>query len=596
MIWILIFKKKLQVFPNREQCWYRMPNKRNSADFSGDVGIHSEDLVAGLPMIKPSHAVGKNHTLRWENHVYEIVVGKYPYSILLWENPSFTKKDISSSIWLYISTATCKIPIYLLPGTAQVFGVASNWVSNTPITLLGFAGLASFGVISLLQCGTSEKWLPENIHLTTDIFADKKKGLVHVIGWWRALGTSRRLGLDRALPKVGASWCRMPQEACRRKLLNLRRIEWRDMSSFQGCKHGPPVPHLAAPPEVSLHPPLLQPGCQPHQNSWHWSVILSMYGNRSSAWRCHAWTPAWLLGTLTSTSSLQQWNCRLGVGHDYSQVYNHIFRGVIYIIPSGCYCHGNPPVNQHSYWAWLIQLFFLWKVVIFKSKFSQFTRRFAQYHILLYFVWSPSWHLYILLLTNLLAFYLTFYLAFYLAHLLAFYLAYLLTFYLAYLLALYLAYLMAFYLAYLRAFYLTFYLAYLLAFYLAVEVQQCALSWEGPRLRSSGAHWAGKVPGWGPAVRTELGRSQVEVQRCALSWEGPRLRPSGAHWAGMVPGWGPAVRTELGSWRGAWRRVGKAEVEVEVDADMVEEKLEEEAEAEEEKEEAEEEDNSSDKI
>ena len=312
MIWILIFKKKLQVFPNREQCWYRMPNKRNSADFSGDVGIHSEDLVAGLPMIKPSHAVGKNHTLRWENHVYEIVVGKYPYSILLWENPSFTKKDISSSIWLYILTATCKIPIYLSPGTAQVFGVASNWVSNTPITLLGFAGLASFGVISLLQCGTSEKWLPENIHLTTDIFADKKKGLVHVIGWWRALGTSRRLGLDRALPKVGASWCRMPQEACRRKLLNLRRIEWRDMSSFQGCKHGPPVPHLAAPPEVSLHPPLLQPGCQPHQNSWHWSVILSMYGNRSSAWRCHAWTPAWLLGTLTSTSSLQQWNCRLG--------------------------------------------------------------------------------------------------------------------------------------------------------------------------------------------------------------------------------------------------------------------------------------------
>jgi hypothetical protein len=48
-------------------------------------------------------------------------------------------------------------------------------VSNTPITLLGFAGLASFGVISLLQCGTSEKWLPENIHLTTDIFADKKR-------------------------------------------------------------------------------------------------------------------------------------------------------------------------------------------------------------------------------------------------------------------------------------------------------------------------------------------------------------------------------------------------------------------------------------
>ena len=91
-------------------------------------------------------------------------------------------------------------------------------------------------------------------------------------------------------------------------------------------------------------------------------------------------------------------------------------------------------------------------------------------------------------------------------------------------------------------------------------------------------------------MHTELGRSQVEVQQCALSWEGPRLRSSSAH-------------KELGgSWRRAWRRVGKAEVEVEVDADMVEEKLEEEAEEEEEeKEEAEEEaeeeeGNSSDKI
>ena len=63
-----------------------------------------------------------------------------------------------------------------------------------------------------------------------------------------------------------------------------------------------------------------------------------------------------------------------------------------------------------------------------------------------------------------------------------------------------------------------------------VEVQRCALSSEGPRLRSGGAHWAGKVPGWGPAVHTELGRSQVKVQRCALSWEGPRLRSSSAHW------------------------------------------------------------------
>ena len=67
-----------------------------------------------------------------------------------------------------------------------------------------------------------------------------------------------------------------------------------------------------------------------------------------------------------------------------------------------------------------------------------------------------------------------------------------------------------------------------------VEVQRCALSSAGPRLRS---------------VRTELGRSQVEVQRCALSWK--------------VPGWGPAVRTELRSWRRAWPRVGKATVDVE---------------------------------
>ena len=106
-------------------------------------------------------------------------------------------------------------------------------------------------------------------------------------------------------------------------------------------------------------------------------------------------------------------------------------------------------------------------------------------------------------------------------------------------------------------------------------------------LRSSGAHWAGQVPGWGPAVHTELGTSQVEVQRCTLSSEGPRLRSSGAHWAGKVPGWGPAVHTELGrsqdvpgwgpavhiallakslakswqggSWGGSWCRHGRGE-------------------------------------
>ena len=64
-------------------------------------------------------------------------------------------------------------------------------------------------------------------------------------------------------------------------------------------------------------------------------------------------------------------------------------------------------------------------------------------------------------------------------------------------------------------------------------------------LRSSGAHWARKAPGWGPAVRTELGRSQVEVQRCALGWEGPRLRSSSAHWA-------PKLAKSLAkSWQGS---------------------------------------------
>ena len=85
---------------------------------------------------------------------------------------------------------------------------------------------------------------------------------------------------------------------------------------------------------------------------------------------------------------------------------------------------------------------------------------------LLYFVWSPPWHLYIFLVANLLLFYLTYFLTFYLAFYLAYLLAYLLGFYVANLLAFYLAYLLAFYLTYLLAFYLAFYLAYL-AFYLS---------------------------------------------------------------------------------------------------------------------------------
>ena len=70
----------------------------------------------------------------------------------------------------------------------------------------------------------------------------------------------------------------------------------------------------------------------------------------------------------------------------------------------------------------------------------------------------------------------------------------------------------------------------------------------------------------------------------------------------MVPGWGPAVLTELGSLAKSWQAeedMEVAEVDVEVDAEVVEEK--EEEEAEEEKEEAEEEEeeeekNNSDKI
>ena len=89
-----------------------------------------------------------------------------------------------------------------------------------------------------------------------------------------------------------------------------------------------------------------------------------------------------------------------------------------------------------------------------------------------------------------------------------------------------------------------------------------------------------------PAVPTELGRPQVEVQQCPLSSEGPRLRSSG----------GPAVPTA----RGSWRRVGKAEVDIEVDAEVVEEKLEDKKEKEEEEEEEEkadeEEENNCDKI
>ena len=88
---------------------------------------------------------------------------------------------------------------------------------------------------------------------------------------------------------------------------------------------------------------------------------------------------------------------------------------------------------------------------------------------------------------------------FFLVYILAFYLAYILAFYVAFYLACILSFYVAFFLAYMLAFYVAYilvvFLAHILAFHLATEVQRCRLSSEGPRLRSSGAHWARKVPG-----------------------------------------------------------------------------------------------------
>ena len=93
-----------------------------------------------------------------------------------------------------------------------------------------------------------------------------------------------------------------------------------------------------------------------------------------------------------------------------------------------------------------------------------------------------------------------------------------------------------------------FYLAYLLAFYLAwlLALSHGILSGISSGILSgissgilsdmlsgvlSGIS-SGILSGrWGPAALTELGKSQVEVQRCSLSSDGPRLRSSGAHWA-----------------------------------------------------------------
>ena len=66
------------------------------------------------------------------------------------------------------------------------------------------------------------------------------------------------------------------------------------------------------------------------------------------------------------------------------------------------------------------------------------------------------------------------------------------------------------------------YLSYILEFYLAVEVQQCPLHSGGPRLRSvpTGLPLGSGGPGWGPAV--------------PLDSRGSWLRSSSAHWYGEM--------------------------------------------------------------
>ena len=205
---------------------------------------------------------------------------------------------------------------------------------------------------------------------------------------------------------------------------------------------------------------------------------------------------------------------------------------------------------------------------------------------ILYLELSPPRHLYVLLLANLLAFYLTYLLAFYLAYLLAFYLAYLLAFYLAYLL-------------HSSAICSGISSGTLsgISSGISSDILSGILSGKSSGICSgkhsgtlsgipsgilsgilsgipsgilsgissgilSGKHsgtlsgissgilsdilsgvlsgissgflsgrWgpavlARRVPGWGPGVLTELGGSQVEVQQCSLSLEGPRLRSS----------------------------------------------------------------------
>ena len=162
---------------------------------------------------------------------------------------------------------------------------------------------------------------------------------------------------------------------------------------------------------------------------------------------------------------------------------------------------------------------------------------------LLYFVWSPPWHLYILLLANLLAFCLTYLLAFYLAYLPAYYplkssgilsgkhsgtlsvissgiLSDILSGILSGIPSGILSGISSNILSGISPGTLFWHILWHFIWHIfshSIWHSIWHIFWHSIwLLRSSGAHWARKAPGWGPAVRTELG-SQVEVQRCALS-------------------------------------------------------------------------------
>ena len=83
---------------------------------------------------------------------------------------------------------------------------------------------------------------------------------------------------------------------------------------------------------------------------------------------------------------------------------------------------------------------------------------------------------------------------------------------------------------------------------------------------------------------TELGGSQVEVQRCSLSWEGPRLRSSGAQCAQTL-----AVEVQQCPLRAEVGEELGEELARRMEAEVLEENEEEEKKEEEEK-------NNSDKI